>query len=109
MTFLPKQVSHKSEHLLQNALKQPWLAVCIAILLFVLGRPLIRAYRTPLHDVPGPWSAKFTRLWLFRAIASRSFQKINLDLHRKHGRFKATVISEIFQTARPRSGGIHRW
>ena len=91
------QVSQESENLLENALKQPWLAVCTAILLFVLGRTLIRAYLTPLRDIPGPWSAKFTRLWLFKAIASRSFQKINLELHRKHGKCKATVISENIQ------------
>ena len=51
----------------------------------IVVRALFQAYRTPLRDIPGPWLAKFTRLWLLRAYASRSFQKTNLDLHRKLG------------------------
>ena len=46
---------------------------------------LLQAYHTPLRDIPGPWLAKFTRLWLLQAYASRSFQNINLDLHRSLG------------------------
>ena len=44
-----------------------------------------KAYATPLRRVPGPWIAKFTRLWLLRAINSREYQKINVELHRKYG------------------------
>ena len=44
-----------------------------------------QAYATPLRNVPGPWIAKFTRLWLLRAINSREYQRINVELHRKYG------------------------
>ena len=47
---------------------------------------LLQHLKNPLRDVPGPWMAKFSRLWLMRAYASRSFQQINRDLHRKHGK-----------------------
>ena len=51
----------------------------------IVFRALFQAYRSPLRDIPGPWLARFTRLWLLRAYASRSFQITNLNLHRKLG------------------------
>lgn len=64
----------------------PWHFAILLLPLFAIILPaLYHAYGTPLRDIPGPWQAKFTRLWLLRAISSRSFQKINLDLHRKYG------------------------
>lgn len=58
-------------------------------------RAIYQAYGTGLRDIPGPWQAKFTRLWLLRAISSRSFQKINLDLHRRYG-MSVSLFSIIF-------------
>ena len=67
------------------------LLVLLAIVAIVV-RALFQAYRTPLRDIPGPWMAKFTRLWLLRAYASRSFQKTSLDLHRKLGLIVSTSL-----------------
>lgn len=62
---------------------------CIAVLaswfILVAARTLIKAYRPPLSDLPGPWIAKFTKLWLLRAINTRSWEKINIELHRQYG------------------------
>ena len=64
--------------------------VCLTVfacwLVFVLGRTLRKAYLSPLSDVPGPWVAKFTRVRLMRAMASRSWDKINIRLHRQYGK-----------------------
>ena len=57
---------------------------CLAILPWFI-QTLYNAYATPLRGVPGPWLAKFTRIWLFRAINSRKFERINLHLHQKYG------------------------
>ena len=57
----------------------------LAIIPLVLLRTLYRAYATPLRNVPGPWAAQFTRLWYAKAIHSSQWQKIVVDLHRKHG------------------------
>lgn len=60
--------------------------LCLAALsLYAVSRTLYDAYATPLRDIPGPWLAKFTRFWLFRAINTRKYQHINIDLHRKYG------------------------
>ena len=60
-------------------------------LTFIIARTLIKAYRTPLSDVPGPWIAKFTRLWLLRAIMTRSWDKVNIGLHRKYGELETSI------------------
>lgn len=56
--------------------------------IFVTAQALIKAYKTPLSGVPGPWVAKFTKLWLMRAINTRSWEKINVRLHRQYGEFE---------------------
>ncbi|KAK4690313.1 hypothetical protein P7C71_g6448, partial [Lecanoromycetidae sp. Uapishka_2] len=56
----------------------------IALILYILYT-IYQAYATPLRSVPGPFLAKFTRLWLAKAIASRKFDQINIELHRKYG------------------------
>lgn len=55
------------------------------LFLYAIFRTLYCEYATPLRDIPGPWVAKYTRFWLCRAINSREFDKINIDLHKKHG------------------------
>ena len=58
---------------------------CILALIPYSLYTIYQAYATPLRNIPGPWLAKFTRLWLFRAIASRKWDQINIELHRKYG------------------------
>lgn len=57
---------------------------CLAFLSLII-HSLFKAYVTPLREVPGPWLARFTRIWLLKAINSRKYQDINIDLHRKYG------------------------
>ena len=61
------------------------------LILFALPLALIifptiyQAYFTSLRNVPGPRLAKFTRIWLAKAFASRQYHKISTELHRKYG------------------------
>jgi hypothetical protein len=41
----------------------------------------------PLRDIPGPFLARFTRLWLLRQYVKGDFQKTNLELHERYGMF----------------------
>ncbi|KAJ5287205.1 cytochrome protein [Penicillium angulare] len=38
-----------------------------------------------LISIPGPFLARFTRLWYFNRVLSGNFDKENLDLHKKYG------------------------
>ena len=81
------EVAHRIPASISNLSSDiPWTYyVYFLPLVAVILRALYRAHCTTLRDIPGPWQARYTRLWLLRAISSRSFQKINLDLHRKYG------------------------
>lgn len=43
--------------------------------------------KDPLRSVPGPFWARFTRLWYLRQVARGDFEKTNVALHKKHGTF----------------------
>lgn len=38
-----------------------------------------------LPAAPGPFFARFTRLWYLRALIRGDFELVNIDLHRKYG------------------------
>ena len=42
----------------------------------------------PMKDVPGPFLARFTKLWLLRQYVKGNFEKTNVELHEKFGRFQ---------------------
>ncbi|KAF4535861.1 Cytochrome P450 [Lasiodiplodia theobromae] len=56
---------------------------CVAVVLCV--RSFIRALFSPLRSVPGPFLARFTRLWYLWKVWRGDFQKTNIELHRKYG------------------------
>lgn len=48
----------------------------------------------PLRRVPGPFLARFTRLWLLRQYAKGDYEKTNILLHRKFGTSFINILSE---------------
>ena len=55
-----------------------------ALLAYALGLVFIE-YQNPLTKVPGPWLARYSRSWLLKAVLSRRFERINVELHRRLG------------------------
>ncbi|KAL8719997.1 MAG: hypothetical protein Q9181_007979 [Wetmoreana brouardii] len=43
-----------------------------------------KAVTDPLRKVPGPWLARFTRLWELRQIRTNVFERVNIDLHGRY-------------------------
>lgn len=78
-----------------------------ALAIFGLLYPLFRAATTPLKDVPGPFLARFTRLWFFRSIWNGHAHLDNIALHRKYakdGQFFAPVVRlgpNMYSISRP--------
>ena len=56
-----------------------------AVFLTYVIRVLLRAFNTPLRDVPGPWLARYTSLWKLWEVHGGTFEKTNVELHRKYG------------------------
>ncbi|KAL0937232.1 cytochrome p450 pisatin [Colletotrichum truncatum] len=72
-------------HVLNGPSMPPiWWAVPIFLLLFILSRAL-RALLDPLRKQPGPFAARFTRLWLLRQYTRGDYRKTNIELHKKYG------------------------
>jgi len=47
---------------------------------------LLRVLLDPLRDIPGPFLARFTRIWYFIEVYKGSFERTNIELHKKYGR-----------------------
>ncbi len=61
-------------------------AILIGILLSALSLyKVITVLRDPLRTVPGPFFARFTRLWYLRKVWRGDFEKTNIALHKKYG------------------------
>jgi hypothetical protein len=65
-----------------------------AVLSLAILVKLIQLVRDPLRTVPGPFLARFTRLWYLQKVWKGDFEKTNIELHQKHGiRFFILLIS----------------
>ncbi|GME52508.1 Cytochrome P450 [Neofusicoccum parvum] len=64
-----------------------YLAVSLigAVASFFFLRSIFRAVFTPLQSIPGPFLARFTRLWYLYRVWKGDFEKVNIELHRKYG------------------------
>ncbi|EXJ63764.1 hypothetical protein A1O7_00099 [Cladophialophora yegresii CBS 114405] len=56
-----------------------------ALLSFWLIYQFVVVLRDPLRSVPGPFLARFTRLWYLRKVWQGDFEKTNVALHKKYG------------------------
>ena len=61
------------------------LVVLAAGLAFRVFFTVFQAITSPLRSIPGPFWARFTRLWYFARVANGSFEKDNIALHRRYG------------------------
>lgn len=57
------------------------LAFITAHLLYVIYSQIT----SPLHKIPGPYIARFTRLWYFNRVRPGKFHHENIELHQKYG------------------------
>ncbi|POS71569.1 hypothetical protein DHEL01_v210040 [Diaporthe helianthi] len=46
---------------------------------------LIRAFVSPLRSIPGPFLARFSRLWYLQKVWTGELSLLNVDLHRRYG------------------------
>lgn len=58
-----------------------WPAVAILAVVTVVA--LLRNNKYP--RAPGPFLARFSNLWLAKTMSTGTFEKTNIELHRKHG------------------------
>ena len=64
----------------------PLLAALLLIVLFRLLHLVYAALTSPLSSLPGPFFARFTKLWYLWRVYKGHFEQDNIDLHRKDGK-----------------------
>jgi hypothetical protein len=61
-------------------------------LIFGIAFQLLKLLFSPLRGVPGPFWARFSRLWYLHKVYNGDFEKTNIQLHEKYG----TALNLIF-------------
>jgi cytochrome P450 len=76
----------------------------VGILLAILATRVLYALYTqlasPLRDVPGPFLARFTKLWFFNRVRRGKFHHDNIALHEKYGPI-VRVGPDLFSISTP--------
>ena len=60
--------------------------VCGLLLLIRFITVIYSAAASPLRPIPGPFLARFTKLWYFWRMNAGEFEHENIALHREHGK-----------------------
>jgi hypothetical protein len=71
--------------LLQRALDVSPTTLILCTPAFFLLYHFIQYVLDPLRSIPGPFLARFTRLWYFLEIYKGSFEATDVELHKKYG------------------------
>ncbi|GME57771.1 hypothetical protein GTA08_BOTSDO13424 [Neofusicoccum parvum] len=57
----------------------------VTLTLALILKSILAAAFSPLRSIPGPFLARFTRLWLLRHFLRGDFHKTNIQLHQRYG------------------------
>ena len=71
---------------LKNSLFLFFISFCSLPALYLIYATF-RALSSSLRGIPGPFLARFTRFWKLREIYKGSFEKTDIKLHQKYGKF----------------------
>ena len=66
-----------------------------ALLALCVVRYLYKTLNSPLRDVPGPFLARFTRLWELWAICKHENATLNIALHDKYGKTHQSGFGDV--------------
>lgn len=61
-------------------------------------RVIFKAFGTPLRHVPGPFLARFTRLWLLNEVYRGTYPRTSVQLHKKYGELVCLAASLLQQS-----------
>lgn len=70
-----------------------WGHLALAFVAVVVIRAFFRRYWAPIKDIPGPFLASFSNLWLVLQILKGHTEAEIIDLHKKHGELAQTPIN----------------
>lgn len=62
-----------------------WGHLVLAFVAVIVARAFFRRYWAPIKDIPGPFLASFSNLWLVLQILKGHTEAETIKLHKKHG------------------------
>lgn len=66
----------------------------VAVVAFAVFKYIYQTLTSPLRNVPGPFLARFTRLWEIQAIRKHENAALNIALHEKYGLLQTLPLEE---------------
>jgi len=54
-------------------------------LILIVMKATVHMIRSPLRDIPGPFLARFTRLWELYIAIKTDYTQFNIELHKQYG------------------------
>ncbi|KAJ5523413.1 hypothetical protein N7513_012957 [Penicillium frequentans] len=72
-----------------------WGHLALAFVAVVVARAFFRRYWAPIKDIPGPFLASFSNLWLVLQILKGHTEAETIELHKKHGHFVRIATNEV--------------
>lgn len=70
----------------------PIVAFTLLTVLFFL---YFLAFGGPLHQIPGPVNARFSRLWMIKHSWQGDMHRTMIELHKRHGKLVRTGPNEV--------------
>lgn len=70
----------------QNSYGRYYVYSVLAIFLIFVAQSVYQILASPLRSVPGPFLARFTRLWELQAIRKQDNAILNIALHERYGK-----------------------
>jgi cytochrome P450 len=64
---------------------QAFILLVIIVSVYYVARSIWRCITSPVRALPGPWPARFSRLWYYQRVRNGSFHHENISLHEKYG------------------------
>ena len=73
------------QYLVAQAKSLPPSVLLALLCVLLICYPAILFLRDPLRSLPGPFWARFTRVWYLNEVSKGNFEKTNIQLHKKYG------------------------
>lgn len=87
MPFLDAVLGFAADHKLAVFVLGPALAIFAYV--------VYQLYLSPLAKIPGPFSAKLSRLWITKHSWDGDMHRTVIELHKKHGNLVRTGPNEV--------------
>lgn len=94
---------HNSQSVSETTNGRYYIYGFVALLALGVLKTVYQNLASPLRNVPGPFLARFTRLWEVYAVCKHENAILNIALHEKYGKTTANYL--IFNASRAMMNG----